>query len=158
VKVEIAKPVTLVVRQQPRTITDWTEGEPVPDGYHPVQRVRVGAIVGGVVPFAVLYFISLLDASATEDASHGTNKTADGLFIPGIGPFIMMTQTSSSVGNVFLAVDGLVQTGGIALAVWGIASPRTVLRRDDPPTALRLVPRPMLVGRDGAGFGWGGAF
>src|SRR5215831_15689153 len=39
----------------PRVITDWKEDEPMPPGYHPVQRMRKGPIVAGAVTLGILY-------------------------------------------------------------------------------------------------------
>jgi hypothetical protein len=156
ITIEVTRPVSLQVKQIPRVIPDWQEGEPVPAGYHPVQRVRTGAVVGGAVPFAILYFISALIAAGQEDTSR-TDRSLQGLYFPVVGPFIAMTQNSSAVGNVLLAVDGLGQAGGAALVIWGLTSPRTVLVRDE--TGLpRYLPRPTLIGRSGAGLGWSGRF
>jgi hypothetical protein len=144
-------------RHAPRIISDWNEGEPIPTGYHPVQRVRKGAIIGGAVPFGILYFISALTAAVAHDANQGRDHSADGLFVPVAGPFITMPQTSSATANVFLALDGLGQAAGAALVIYGLVSPQTVLLRDDV-GAARLLPHPILVGRGGAGLGWGGTF
>src|SRR5579883_1232901 len=142
VVVEVNKPVSLEVRNSPRVITDWEEGEPIPAGYHPVQRLRKGAIVGGAVPFAILYFFSALVAAVAQD--NGGDRSTMGLFVPVAGPFITMTQTSSSVANLFLVLDGLGQGAGAALVVYGLSSPKTVLVRDDQYGAPRLLPRPIL--------------
>jgi hypothetical protein len=153
-----AKPVSPDVRKVPRAITDWQEGDPVPPGYHPIQRVRKGAIIGGAVPFGVLYLISVLVAAGQQDATHGQDKSAAGLYFPVVGPFITMTQTSSAVGDVFLALDGLGQGLGAALVIYGLTSPQTVLRQDDYYGRLRVVPQPLFFGRGGGGLGLTGSF
>src|ERR1700676_408234 len=48
----------------PRTIGDWKEGDPVPDGYRTATRVRRSAIIGGAVTFGVLYLLSALAAAS----------------------------------------------------------------------------------------------
>jgi hypothetical protein len=153
IQVEITRPVSLEVKRVPPVISDWQEGEPVPPGYHPVQRVRKGAIVGGAVPFAILYFISALVAAAQSDRTNGQDKSAAGLYFPVVGPFITMPQTSSAVSNVFLAMDGLVQGLGVALVIYGLTSPQTLLVRDDHYGRLRVVPQPLLFGGGGGGLG-----
>ncbi|MBV9950234.1 MAG: hypothetical protein JOZ69_25560 [Myxococcales bacterium] len=145
-------------RRAPRVITDWEEGEPIPAGYHPVTRARKGMIVAGAVPLGILYFLSALVGAVAHDANQGRDHSADGLFIPVVGPFITMTQQSSATANVFLAVDGIGQSAGLALLIYGFASPQTVLMRDQAGLAPSLVPRPMLLGRGATGLGWAGSF
>jgi hypothetical protein len=153
VAVDGPKPVSIEVKGVARAIGDWQEGDPVPPGYHPIQRVRKGAIIGGAVPFAVLYFISVLIAAAQQDATHGQDRSAAGLYFPVVGPFITMTQTSSAVGDVFLALDGLGQGLGAALVIYGLTSPQTVLRKDDYYGRPRVLPQPLLFGHGGGGLG-----
>src|SRR5579864_5122083 len=54
----------------PRDITDWQEGEPIPAGYHPSQRMRKGPIIAGAVTLGVLYFISALIAAVSTDVAN----------------------------------------------------------------------------------------
>jgi hypothetical protein len=148
-----------VARPAPHSLSDWQDGEPIPPGYHRVQRMRKGAIIGGAVTFGVLYFVSLLIAAAgTDEANrtHTSNSMA-GLYVPAVGPFIAMTQSSTAVGGVFLAMDGLAQAGGAALFIYGVASPQTVLIRNDYGRP-HLLPQPLLFGRSGGGLGLVGSF
>jgi hypothetical protein len=144
----------------PRVITHWHEGEPIPPGYHPAQRTRTGAIIGGAVTLGALYLLTAFVASVWTDiakAEHESNPVT-GLFVPVFGPFITMTQSSSATGDFFLILDGLGQTTGAILLAWGLASPQTVLVRDGYFGKPWLLPRPMLLGKSGAGFGLSGAF
>ena len=142
----------------PRVITDYEDGDPVPAGYHPVQRTRKALVIGGAVTFGCLYFISLLIAAANTDAAKADNRSseADALYIPAIGPFVQMARTSSATANVFLALDGIAQAGGVAMFVAGIAMPKTVFVRDasTSPT-LHLAP---LLGRGSTGMAVVGTF
>ncbi len=137
----------------PRIITDWEDGEPIPQGYHRTTRARTGMIVAGAVTFGTLYLISLLVASAGSDVANagGTTNPVASLYIPAIGPFIQMTNSSTATGNVFLAIDGIAQSAGLAMLIYGITSPRTVLVRND--LATQLVVTPMHVGQSGYGLG-----
>jgi hypothetical protein len=103
--------------------------------------------------FALPYFFSALDAAVASDNGNTGNNA---LYLPGIGPFIQMTTTSSSVGNLFLALDGALQSGGIAMLILGIATPKTVLVRNDLATTPVVVP--VRVGADGYGLGVVGRF
>jgi hypothetical protein len=138
----------------PKEIKDWREGDPVPDGYRPVQRTRTGAIVGGCVTLGVMWLISALVAAAAQDASTATGGTSNpdaALYVPVVGPFIQMGGTGSALGNMVLLVDGLAQTAGFALLVYGVTTPRNVLVRADLAQGTQMVP--MHIGRDGYGLG-----
>jgi hypothetical protein len=138
---------------------DWQEGEPIPPGYHPVQRVRKGPVIAGACTFGILYLISVLVAAAGTDVSNSTNTNNSvwGLYVPVVGPFITMTQSSTAVGNVFLVIDGAGQAAGAVLLLYGIVSPQTVLVRDDYGRP-KLLPQPMLFGKSGGGIGLTGTF
>lgn len=42
-----------------------------------------------------------------------------------------MAQTDSATGNFFLAIDGAGQCLGLGLFIYGLASPKTILLRND---------------------------
>jgi hypothetical protein len=134
----------------PRQIKDWNDGDPVPPGYHPVQKARTGLIVGGAVMLGTLWLLSAMVAAISSDANQG-NGGDNALFVPAVGPFIQMGSTSSATGNLFLAIDGAVQTGGLVMLIYGITSPKTVLMRNDLATAPIVLP--IRVGHDGYGLG-----
>ncbi len=140
----------------PRVITDWEETEPVPPGYHPATRIRKGAVIAGAIVFGVFYLFSTAVAAGGSDAGGSSGNAEAALWVPGIGPFIQMGSTTSAIGNWALALDGLAQTAGLALFVYGIASPRTVLVRND--LGLHVVPRVMALGHGGGGLGLVGSF
>lgn len=140
----------------PRIITDWEDGEPVPPGYHPSTRIRKGPVVSGAIVFGIFYMFSTLAAAVGSDTGGSSGNAEAALWVPGIGPFIQMGATTSAIGNWFLAIDGLAQTGGLALLIYGLASPRTVLVRND--LGLHVVPRVMALGHGGGGLGLVGSF
>lgn len=142
----------------PRVIKDYEEGEPIPPGYHAESRVRTGLVVGGAVTFGVLYLLSALTGAAINDVNKATssnNDSGDFLFVPVAGPFLQMTKTESSTGNVFLAIDGIAQAAGATMLIVGITSPKTVLVRND---LGQVQVMPMRMGKDGAGLGLVGTF
>lgn len=147
----------------PREIKDWREGEAVPPGYRPVERTRKGLIVGGAVTFGTLYFISALVAAAGADANPNSTNPLAAMWVPGIGPFIQMTSTKSATANVFLAVDGAAQSAGLAMLIYGLFVPKTVLVRNDlgentpKKTKPEVHPVP-LVGGGTTGLGLVGTF
>jgi hypothetical protein len=143
----------------PRIITNWQDGEPIPPGYHPAQRMRRGAIIGGAVTLGCLYLLSAFVASVWTDAANATHTSnpVAGLFVPAVGPFITLTQSSSATADFFLILDGAGQTAGAVLLIWGLTSPQTLLMRDGY-AKPRMVLQPMLFGKSSAGFGLSGSF
>jgi hypothetical protein len=141
----------------PRVITDYEEGEPIPAGYHADTRVRRGLVVGGAITFGIMYLFSVLGGSVMNDASQssGSAERGDFLFVPVAGPFLQMTKTESSTGNVTLAIDGIAQAAGATMLIVGITSPRTVLVRND---LAEVRVTPMQVGQRGSGVGLVGSF
>ena len=141
----------------PRIIRDYEEGEPVPHGYHAETRVRTGLVVGGAVTFGVMYLFSVLAGSIVNDANkYSSDHTrGDFLFVPVVGPFLQMTNTSSSSGTTMLAIDGLAQAAGATMLIVGVMSPRTVLVRND---LAEVRVTPMQVGEKGSGVGLVGTF
>jgi hypothetical protein len=121
----------------PRVINDWSEGEPIPPGYHESTRIRKGLVIGGAVTFGAMYLFTALAASvviaADDTACNGCGGSGAGtLLVPAVGPFIYMAHSgNSALGNFWLAFDGVVQVGGIAMFAIGIAAPKTVLVRND---------------------------
>ncbi|MDB4939042.1 MAG: hypothetical protein JWP87_6014 [Labilithrix sp.] len=141
----------------PRVIKDYDEGEPIPPGYHAESRVRSGLVVGGAVTFGVLYLLSVLVGAAISDTNKafGGKDNGDFLYVPVAGPFLQMTRTESSSGNVTLAIDGIAQAAGATMLIVGITSPKTVLVRNDLGEVRVL---PMRMGDKGGGLGLVGTF
>ena len=152
-----------VAMSGPRVLRDWQPGEPIPPGYHPATRVRGSMIGGGVGMFGGAYLISVLVAAIGEDAhsscysSTGCTNSAAPLFIPVVGPFITMGNTDSATADVFLVVDGLLQAAGVAMFIYGVAVPKTVLVRNDLGKVKFNPPMP-FVGKNSAGIGLSGSF
>lgn len=142
----------------PRIIKDYEEGEPIPPGYHAEAKIRTGLVVGGAVTFGVLYLLSALVGAAINDVNKATsssNDSGDFLFVPVAGPFLQMTKTETSTGNVFLAIDGIAQAAGATMLIVGLTSPKTVLVRNDL-GEVRVMP--MRMGQNGGGLGLVGTF
>lgn len=130
---------------------EYQDGQPVPAGYHPESHVRKGLVVGGAVTLGSLWLLSSVTAAAAHDA--GT-KGLDGLYVPCVGPFIAIgTGKPNSTGTLGLVLDGIAQTGGLAMMIGGLASQKTVLVRDSG-FELRAAP---MVGRGAYGLGFIGS-
>jgi hypothetical protein len=136
----------------PREITEWTEGDPVPTGYHLARRTRKGFIIGGAVTFASLYLLSAFSAATLDDAGEGP---AQALYIPAIGPFIQMFYTTTERGKLLDALDGVAQTGALVMLVVGLTSPRTIPVRDLATPSVLPVP---YVSESGGGLRVVGSF
>jgi hypothetical protein len=124
-------------------IDDWEEGDPVPPGYQPDTRIRKGLVIGGAVTMGSLWLLSVVFGAAlvsieeTDDELDRISGFQDDtgpedyypLFVPVAGPFITIaTAQSSGVGTAFLLIDGIAQTGGLAMLIAGIAAQQSYLR------------------------------
>lgn len=145
-----------VAMSGPRMITDWEEGQAIPPGYHVTTHIRKGLVIAGSVVFGTMWLISSLVAAVSSDANQGRSNPDGALWVPGIGPFVQMANTSSATGNFVLVIDGVAQTGGLTMLIVGLTSPKTVLVRND--LGLHVQPTPMALGRNGGGFGLVGSF
>jgi hypothetical protein len=134
----------------PKTL-EYEEGDPVPPGYHPETRVRKGLIIGGAVTFGVLYLLSAATAAAADDFTDDLTP----LYIPAVGPFITIgTANAEGAGTFLLIVDGIAQSGGLLMAILGIAIQQDLLVRNDvEATGPKVRVSPMMVGKGTMGFG-----
>jgi hypothetical protein len=138
----------------------YEEGDPIPAGYHVVQRSRQGLVIAGTIVFAVSYGIALTVA-LVDDFKDQTGSLA----IPVAGPWLMMysrsrpscdsqtgagciEETAETILRFYLAVDGVAQAAGVGLLSFGVAG-RQILVRDDTYASVHLAPGP--VGRSGYG-------
>jgi hypothetical protein len=131
----------------PRMIRDWHDGDPIPWGYHREERVRKGEIITGALVFGVPYLYSGFVASIGQDVSSGDNRLA-ALYIPVLGPFIEVADTSSATAKYVLVLDGLAQGVGAWLVIHGLSSPHAVLVRND---LAMVTVAPAQFGKDGTG-------
>lgn len=127
----------------------------MPAGYHPRTQIRTGLVITGAAILGGVWLLNALVASVAIDTNQAQ---AAPLFVPIIGPFIAMGTFRSlqATDAFFLALDGLVQAGGAALLIVGIAMPRHQLVRDR--YASLLFPMPVSFGNGSAGIALGGTF
>ncbi len=99
--------------------------------------MRTGLAIGGGVTFGVTWLLSALVGAAlsesfNDDDTIENDDTAWPLFIPVAGPFIGIGTMEASYGPGFILVlDGLAQTGGLAMFIAGLAAKKQMLVRDD---------------------------
>ena len=154
--VYVQQPAVYAPPRTPKVIRDYEEGAPVPPGYHPEQRVRIGLAAGGGSLFLATYLITILGAAVAIELDKSQTGTSDAvLFVPVAGPFIR-TANNDALASVGLVIDGLAQLGGVVMFAVGMAAQKTVLVRNDIGKS-RVLPSPMLV-PGGAGLAVTGAF
>ena len=121
----------------------------VPQGYHLVSQPRWGLVGGGAAMFSASYA-----ASAALGAAF--NGTLDYLFIPVVGAFVLGVQAFAAVGHesgwfaglasffevvggILCFADGILQAGGLAMFIVGLAKPTQWLEKTEaPPPAVRV--------------------
>src|SRR5262245_47223709 len=137
----------------PKTLP-YEEGQAVPPGYRVETGVRRGPVIAGAVMTGVPYILGVSFSGGAGFPNH-----TYWLRVPGAGPWLVLatrnkscqesqlqttcsggicTTRSSScdvdVDNVirtFLILDGFIQSTGVALFIWGLASPTSRLVRED---------------------------
>ena len=109
----------------------------MPPGYHVEEHARSGLAIGGGVTFGATWLLSAMVGAAlseawSKDDTIDNDDTAWPLFIPVAGPFIGIGTMKASYGPGFmLVIDGLAQTGGVAMFIAGLAAKKEILVRDD---------------------------
>jgi hypothetical protein len=131
----------------------WQEGQPVPPGYRRTTHSRKGLVIAGAVLFGSLYTVNLMGAAG--NAVFGRPNQENWLVVPGVGPLVVMAQTTNAPGNVLLAADALVQLGAIAMFAYGLAAPVPAIVRDEGAPSLAVMP---MLGGGRAGLGVVGRF
>ncbi|MEO8550590.1 MAG: hypothetical protein ABI678_11475 [Kofleriaceae bacterium] len=127
----------------PEEIEDYDTSRPIPLGYTPVERTRRHMIVGGAVTLGVTYGISSMVAAIGDDAGE---TSLHSMWIPVAGPFLEMSETSSSTARLFLAGLGGAQLAGAIMLYVGMTTKDHVLVRNDLVGGLTVTP---LVTHDG---------
>jgi hypothetical protein len=87
------------------------------------RRPRSELVWAGASVFALSYLASALSATTGYTADDGTLSARTPLWVPAVGPFVMMGSTRSVAADVILAVDGLAQIGGLTMFVYGFGVP-----------------------------------
>jgi hypothetical protein len=144
---------------------EYLEGAEIPPGYMKVERMRKGLVIAGAVTFGVSWLVSatagvaLTDEHNNNSCAYSEDYSGNGygycddddesdavpLFIPVVGPFIAMgTLDAEGPGRAALFLDGVVQVGGLAMLIAGVAATRTVLVRT-PAATVAIAPGPSSV-------------
>lgn len=150
----------------------YTEGQPVPQGYHVAEEGNTALVAVGAPLFGGLYLITLMAGTVgydeadqdQENAYPGQTFDADEnpdnwipLFFPIAGPFIAMgTLEPRAPAYIPLILDGLGQTAGLVMFIVGLAVKDKVLVRND--VAKPKIEVAPLVGANGSGVALTGTF
>lgn len=106
-----------------------------PAGVKYEHRMRSGILGSGATLFLLSYGLSVVSAASfstdcdPNSAQLGCTTQRWPLFIPVAGPFIQMGSlngTNSGTARALLAMDGVLQAGGAAMALVGLLVPRRV--------------------------------
>ncbi|MEQ9321543.1 MAG: hypothetical protein RIF41_20425 [Polyangiaceae bacterium] len=126
----------LASEEEPVRRIPWTEDRPIPDGFELHRGRRWGLVVGGAATFGFAYLtgvvMAVLDVRLTEqdvedEVSSGRN---DPLYAPLIGPFVALgTEDRTGGESALLVVAGMIQSGGVALAMAGLLTREHWLER-----------------------------
>jgi len=128
--------------------------------YHP----RVGLIAGGATLFGATYLVTVLGGAIAADVCQSSPDYALGcrtsswpIYIPVVGPFAQMGYIEGpgqNTGRALLAIDGVLQAGGLTLMIVGLA---TGFRRAPAAYSQRLQISP-YTGASGGGLALSGHF
>jgi len=120
---------------------DFDETRPIPPGYTKVSRARKGLIIGGACTLGGVYLFTTFIAAVADDINKagGSNTDVSALYIPVVGPFVELGQTSSSTAKFYLTLSGLGQTAGAIMLIYGLTSPKTLLVRNDQLTFAPMI-------------------
>lgn len=121
----------------PPATLPYEEGESVPPGYQLKTRAVRSMVIAGSVTFGATYLVSLLTASTVLAADSDDGKELAPLFAPVVGPFIAIgTAKAEGAGTLWLVLDGLAQTAGAVMLIYGLAADEKYLQRMPQGTAL----------------------
>lgn len=136
---------------------DYDEGDPIPPNYEVDTKVRKGLVIAGSVTLGSLWAISALTGGIVGAARDADDKAHYPLYFPVAGPWVALgTLANDTAARVFLAIDGVGQTGAAAMFVAGIAAPKTILRLKE--TGLNVVPTACGMQACGSGLTLTGRF
>jgi hypothetical protein len=98
------------------------------------KGARRGAVISGAIVAGVPYVLGIVIAGGGN-----FGNGSDWLVVPGVGPWLTLYTRKDDCGleacdrfiRTYLILDGIMQDVGLALLIWGIASPTTRLVRAD---------------------------
>jgi len=79
----------------------------------------------GATIFSLSYIAAALAATTSYTSDVEVTTPHGALWIPAVGPFIVMGKTSGAGDEILLALDGLAQIGGLTLFIYGQTTPKS---------------------------------
>ena len=128
----------------------YTEGKPVPPGYHVEERMRRGLAIAGIATLGGAYLISLGSVAVVDDDGSTV------LLIPVAGPFLALETTDTEndeTAKAILLLDGAAQAIGAVMMIAGFVTSSTSLVRNDQGMSWTVFP---AVGKGFTGLGLAG--
>jgi hypothetical protein len=92
----------------------------------PPPRPRTPLVWAGASLFALSYVASAYSATTAYQANDGTTTSRTVMWVPLVGPFILLGSTHAAGNDALLVLDGLAQIGGLTLFVYGLTSTASV--------------------------------
>jgi hypothetical protein len=129
----------------------------VPYGYRVSTRPIRALVVSGSITFGTTYFASVVTAAGVLGGNRDNGVPLAPLFFPVVGPFVAIgTTKSSGVGTLWLVLDGIAQTGGMTLLMFGLFGDEKLLVRTTSRIGLAesLSHPDLLVGAGVAALRW----
>jgi tetratricopeptide (TPR) repeat protein len=145
---ELAPPPTAAAAPAPAPVAPPA---PAPVVGAPRREPRTGLIIAGASIFGGAYLIGIIGGAVCSADGYICGPQGWGWYVPLIGPFIAMgsyqkANDDYAAVEAVLAVDGLLQIGGVTMAILGGVLKRPVPRVSALPVA------------GGAGLAWSGTF
>lgn len=113
-------------------VLDYTEGQPVPVGYHVEQRARRGLVLAGSLTAGIPFLVSFLTGlSIGLSGSRSDGEATVAMMAPIVGPFITIeTSGAEGAGVLWLLLDGAAQVAGTGMLIGGLVAKEDKLVRD----------------------------
>ena len=103
----------------------------------------------GATLFVLPYIASVIGATTGFVHADDMTSARGVLWVPAVGPFLMIGKGSTGGQDALLVLDGLAQVGGLSLFVYGMTIPRG--HADEPAKSVEVSIAPLLApGASGA--------
>ena len=99
----------------------YVEGQPLPPGARVITRARTGLVASGTAMLAAGY-VAMLFSYLFADAF---GDPTEWMLVPLVGPFFTIPHAGASEGRGLLALDGLLQVGGLTMFIAGLVAKRS---------------------------------
>lgn len=114
-------------------------GGPIPYGYKLEEKRSLGLMVAGATLFGLSYALSAYSANIRPGVGSGSGFEMapwDALYIPVTGPFAFSAYAPGGTAFIFI-LEGVAQVAGLGMFFGGLLLPKSVLVRNELPTAYR---------------------